>query len=93
MCLYPKLIKNRKYVANKKNKGIDKIGQDIKESKARINKMLQDVLIAKDQVQVNKLLAQIKADFPSMWNVVGKAVQDMADSIRSIFGVASYRSN
>ncbi len=22
MCLYPKLIKNRKYVANKKNKGV-----------------------------------------------------------------------
>lgn len=76
-----------------KNQNIKESKQRIDESKARITKMVQDVVIAKDQVEVNKLMAQIKADYPSLWNVVGKSIQDMVDSIRRRFGVESYRSD
>ncbi len=75
-----------------KNQNIKESKQRIEESKARITKMVQDVVIAKDQVEVNKLMAQIKADYPSLWNVVGKSIQDMADSIKRRFGIESYRS-
>lgn len=69
------------------------IKQGIEKSKAEINKMAQDILQgweklrqSGEEVNIKNFEAEIKAEYPSAWQIVGKSANDFFDYVQGLFG-------
>lgn len=71
--------------------GAEKNRSDIEVNKAKIEQMSQQVMQAweglaqgQSNVDINKFQAEIKANYPNVWNIAGKYVNDFVDGVNRL---------
>ena len=119
MCLYPTLIKNKRYLPNKKNGGLVprcdddrkllvpigcgkciecakkkqrewqvRLLEDIKEHKngAKVAQGWKGLNIQDKNLKLQEFKTEIDAQYPNVWNVTGRAIDDMITQIVTLGG-------
>lgn len=66
---------------------IEKIKSDIDVNKASIDKMAKDISQGQMKLDINEFDSEMRAKYPSLFNVIGESFNDMLQRLRGINGI------